>query len=108
MPVQTYHWNKRAVVEQPPDAAEPGEVAVVAPEGPATPPPLPVAAETWAPPPAAPLLPSRAAADPTFGGLALACFVALAMPLGLTFAIESMSWRHAAGTNTTLLGVVAV
>jgi hypothetical protein len=106
MPVQTYMWNKRAVAEDAPEAA-PGGVAVAVPDAPPVP-PMPVAAATWSAP-AAPVPVAPATGDePRFAGLAVACVLALVMPLGIAFAVEAMRWRHPAGTNTTLLGVVAV
>jgi hypothetical protein len=97
MPVQTYQWNKRAVTEEPLGVSPP-------------PPSPPIATEMWTAPrpvPAAAPAPVRTGAPPTYGGLALACLVAIAMPLGLAFGVEGMRWRHDPGVNVVLAAVVA-
>jgi hypothetical protein len=114
MPVQTYQWNKRAVVEPPSGApadraaavavVEPPTGAEAALELPVVPPTPPV----WAAPPPRPVVAvPRRRGVPTRGGLTAACVVALAVPLGLTFAVEGMAWRHPAGANGVLVGLVA-
>jgi hypothetical protein len=114
MPVQTYQWNLRGVVEDPGGDTElvPAggvAVAVAAPPAPPSPPaPMPappVAAEVWAAP--APIPVTTVQRDePRYGGITLACVVALGLPFGLTLAVEGNRWAHGSGANTTLVGLV--